>query len=47
MKKCKNCKFYPKDCNYWDKKHRKKDIWASYVNENTNHNCPDFKSKRR
>jgi len=48
MNKCKDCKFYSLNslnCKYWDNKWRKKHPQASFLNENTNHNCPDFRRK--
>jgi len=41
MKRCKDCFYYPNNCNYWDMKKRKKEN-ATYCTPETIHNCSDF-----
>lgn len=42
IKRCKDCGYYPGDCGYWDMRQRKREN-ATYVTEQTKHNCADFK----
>lgn len=44
-RQCKNCRFYPDDCGYWDKKYRDKHKNASFLNANSIHNCRDYSEK--
>ena len=45
-KRCKDCKYYPDDCGYWNMNKRKKEN-AAYVTSLTKHNCSDFKKKEQ
>jgi len=45
MPKCRDCKYYPNDCGYWDKDYRKKSKTATFLSEDTPHNCKDFEVK--
>jgi len=45
-KRCKDCKFYPDKCGYWVEGIRKKFKNATFLTEDTIHNCQDFSPKK-
>ena len=42
LKRCVDCKYYSKDCGYWNKDYRKKNPNLGFIKKNTEHNCQNF-----